>query len=80
MLAKCSGRRVGTDDTSLSPVQPLEIEISKKNIFDRKTKMFAKYSGHRIGNVDSSRNRDIEENFFEQKNLNILIRLRETRL
>ena len=80
MLAKCSGHRVSTVDTSLSPVQTLEIEISKKNILDRKTKMLANYSGHCIGTVDTSRNRDIEENFFGNKNQNSRILFRETRL
>ena len=54
MVAHCLGHCVSTVDTSLSPVRPLEIKISKKNILDRKTKMLANCSWHRVGTVDIS--------------------------
>ena len=53
MREYCLGNRDGTVDTSLSPVRAPEIEILKKNIFDRKTKMRAHCSGNLDGTVDT---------------------------
>ena len=53
MIVSCSGYRVGTIDTSLSPVRPVEIEISKKNILNWKTKILASCSGYRVGTVNT---------------------------
>ena len=50
----CSGHRVGTADTFLLPVRPPEIEISKKNLLDRKTKMLAYCLEYRVFTTDTS--------------------------
>ena len=48
------GHRVGIFDTSLLPVRPAEIEISKEIFLDRKTKMLAHCLGNRVGTFDTS--------------------------
>ena len=50
----CSGHRVGTINTCLSPVRLLKIEILKKKILDRKTKILASFSGYRDGTFNIS--------------------------
>ena len=54
MVAYLLWYRVGTVDTSLSPLQPPEIEISKENVSYRKTKMLASCLEYSVGTVDTS--------------------------
>ncbi len=54
MHANCCGRRVGAVDTAAFTVTPSEIEIFKKNFFNRKIKMLANCCGRRVGAVDTA--------------------------
>ena len=71
MVVNCSRLRMGTVDTSFTPVQHSEIEILKKK-FRHKIKMVPNRSGRFVGSVDTStfRNRDVKKIIFRTKNEN----------
>ena len=51
MVTNCSGNRVGTVDTSFSPVQPPEIKIWKVKFLVQKKKILAYCSGTALGTL-----------------------------
>ena len=54
MVAKRIGQLAGATDTSVSLVQPSEMEISQIKFLDRKTKMVVKRSGRLVVTANTS--------------------------